>query len=156
MPECTCRGGNPNCRKCGGWGWIGDKIWERRAPDHSGALSPRHAPISGRKKGKKAPRNHACPFCARKFASINHHVNAAHPDRWEEYIALEGVKEKLAKANLYSCEICGKLVGRLKRHMKKEHGVNDEQLVLQAKSVSADKRIMSLPFGQLGRLTDAR
>jgi|AACY02.2.fsa_nt_gi hypothetical protein len=24
MPECSCRGGNPNCFKCGGWGWIGD------------------------------------------------------------------------------------------------------------------------------------
>ena len=23
MPECTCRGGNPHCFKCGGWGWIG-------------------------------------------------------------------------------------------------------------------------------------
>lgn len=30
MPECTCRGGNPNCYKCGGWGWLGDEIGQRR------------------------------------------------------------------------------------------------------------------------------
>ena len=26
MPECSCGGANPNCFKCGGWGWIGDPI----------------------------------------------------------------------------------------------------------------------------------
>lgn len=26
MPECTCKGRNPSCCYCGGWGWIGDQI----------------------------------------------------------------------------------------------------------------------------------
>jgi hypothetical protein len=45
MPECSCRGTNPNCFKCGGWGWLGDEIAQRR-------VNPDHHPLSP---GKSAP-----------------------------------------------------------------------------------------------------
>lgn len=43
MPECTCRGTNPNCFKCGGWGWLGDDIAKHRGGGHELAPSlPNH------------------------------------------------------------------------------------------------------------------
>lgn len=45
MPECSCRGTNPNCFKCGGWGQLGDEIAQQR-------VNPDHHPLSP---GKSAP-----------------------------------------------------------------------------------------------------
>lgn len=47
MPECSCRGANPNCFKCGGWGRIDDDVGK-----HRGGLST--LPVAGAKGNWKA------------------------------------------------------------------------------------------------------
>lgn len=67
--ECSCRGANPNCFKCGGWGWIGDKIYEDR-----GDLTDLANDVS---KPKLIVR---CPHCGARVSlrRINRHLRKIH------------------------------------------------------------------------------
>lgn len=52
MAECSCRGANPDCFKCGGWGRIGDDIG-----NHRGGLST--LPVSAASGKWKADKNNS-------------------------------------------------------------------------------------------------
>ena len=125
MPECTCRGGNPNCFKCGGWGWIGDDIFKHRAPPSSGSLSPGKS-VQGKRNKRKAARNIPCPYCKKKVANLDNHVSVTHPNEWSRYAELYNVKSKLLSNNISRCAECGALVKSIDKHLARVHGIESE------------------------------
>ena len=68
-----------------------------------------------------------CPYCTKYYtknvANLDHHVSISHPEVWQEYEKLEGVRERLDKANLTQCSKCGVLVKKMDEHLLKMHGV---------------------------------
>lgn len=125
MPECTCRGGNPNCFKCGGWGWVGDDISKHRARPYSGPLSPGKTARAKRKE-RKAARNIPCPYCNKKVSNLDRHVSVTHADEWLQYAELDHVRSKLISNNLKRCVVCGALVNRIDKHLARVHGIEAE------------------------------
>lgn len=73
---CSCRGGNPTCFKCGGWGYI-DSIGNGRA-----APGPATLPISSgksRKTKKKQTRLLVvCPECKVQTTRLTKHLRKVH------------------------------------------------------------------------------
>lgn len=125
MPECTCRGGNPNCFKCGGWGWIGDGISKHRASASSGPLLPGKS-VRVRTSKRKTARNIPCPYCKKKVANLDHHVSVTHPNEWSQYAELDNVKSNLIAKKLIRCFKCGALVRSIEKHLQKAHGIEEE------------------------------
>ena len=79
--QCSCSGNNPNCFKCGGWGYI-DSIGEGRA-----SAGPAGAPSSSREGGgfvaiprsqQKARRLRACPVCGVLVRKLEKHARTVH------------------------------------------------------------------------------
>ena len=125
MPECTCRGGNPNCFKCGGWGWIGDDISKHRASRSFGPMSLGKS-VRGESRKRKAARNIPCPYCKKKVANLDHHVSVTHPNEWSQYAELDNVKSNLISKELNRCVECGALVRNIEKHLANVHGVESE------------------------------
>lgn len=134
MPECTCRGGNPNCSKCGGWGWLGDSISAHRAPPKSGPLSPVKSAkyeIQRRKsearakrlamRAKKLANAVTCPFCSKKVNDLDMHVSVVHDDKWAKYVSFETVKTRIKGKGLKRCKKCGALFHNIEKHVEKVH-----------------------------------
>ena len=124
MPECTCRGGNPNCFKCNGWGWIGGYIHTS-----SSSLSSNKSihSISENRKTVQRPL-YSCCYCNKKVANLDHHVSVTHPNEWLQYSALANVKNSLHAQQLSRCVECGALVRNIniKNHLEKIHGLMSE------------------------------
>ena len=138
MPECTCRGLNPKCFKCGGWGWIGDEIGDHASelddpflPPSQGKPQQKAKPTTREPKTEKIPtplrqviesivRFPYCPYCDKKFNvyCLDHHVSRYHIDKWEEYSKKPEVIKRLKIALLQRCEKCGDLVKNLSKHVK--------------------------------------
>lgn len=124
MPECTCRGGNPNCFKCGGWGQIGNG-----AINSLIKISSKITGQENNKKSKSAQRTlHACYFCNKKFANLDQHISMAHPDEWLKYTKLDNinVENNLTKQKLKRCSECGVFMRNIVGHMAKVHGIFSE------------------------------
>lgn len=76
MPECTCRGANPNCFKCGGWGWLGDQVARNRAGRLDVRVSPTRSPKKKRRKSLAGPNGlQKSP----QAVALAHSPNSAHP-----------------------------------------------------------------------------
>jgi hypothetical protein len=99
MSECSCRGSNPNCFKCGGWGQLGDEIAQQRVnPDHS-PLSPGTS-----KSQKKVSRQkmEKCEYCKKVFPSnmLNRHLKKRHRKRTKTVsINSESIEKNLPEDN---------------------------------------------------------
>src|SRR5665647_1739546 len=127
MPECTCRGTNPNCYKCGGWGWIGDPVVKNQGepPVPTGPPAPPPSrPSRNLKSKEKAKKNKECPYCNNTLANLDRHVAVSHPDKWVEYANTpEGIKRSEyyvgKKINVYPtyCPYCKKMVYNLDLHI---------------------------------------
>ena len=74
MRKCTCRGGNPVCAFCGGWGEIPGKPIKANTPPKIPKPSLVHI---------------ICPYCQKlvKFSILDNHVREIHNDKWDKYIA---------------------------------------------------------------------
>lgn len=125
MPKCSCLGKNPDCFKCGGWGWIGDNIHENRRLDDP-------LKFSSTKKGNKSIRDKSCPYCSRVLANLHHHVSVVHVDKWNDYLKESNVNDWLKDNNRERCIICGNLVKKLEKHFRKKHSI--EQCVNEARN----------------------
>lgn len=57
MPDCSCRGTNPNCCRCGGWGFFGDELSNQTVKDNvytgEGKKVKRKKITKGRKQKKR-------------------------------------------------------------------------------------------------------
>ena len=71
---CTCRGGNPNCFRCGGWGYI-DGIGKGRASPGLASTGKLGAIRSGRRKAFKV-----CPVCGQSVMKLEKHLKKVHSD----------------------------------------------------------------------------
>lgn len=120
MPECTCRGGNPNCYKCGGFGWIGSDLYRSPVSVSAGKS------VRGKKK-RNVVGNVTCPYCKKKVVNLDHHVSTVHPDNWSNYAELNNLNSKLISADLNRCAECGAFVRKLDEHLVRVHGMNLEK-----------------------------
>lgn len=124
---CSCQGTNPNCFKCGGWGYL-DRIGVRRV-----VAEPAGDPASGlmRRKArlKKKPRTalfsastgvprqkHQCPHCGIHVVKLAKHIKKVHPDH-----------QAVSKPS--GCVVCPHCAAhvkecRLVRHISRVHGAN--------------------------------
>lgn len=125
MPACTCHGRNPNCFKCGGWGWIGDSIWENRALDDSETF------FQINKKRTKKRKKIQCPYCPKKVRNLTHHVSVSHDDKWYEFSKISYVEELLK--NKKRCGLCGTILNKknFEKHINKNHKVQDSEVKSQ-------------------------
>lgn len=123
MPKCSCLGKNPDCFKCGGWGWIGDKIHENRRLDDP-------LKYCSSNKRNKSIRDKSCAYCSGVFANLHHHISVVHADKWNDYLKESNVNDWLNENNLERCIICGALVKKLEKHFRKKHSI--EQCVNEA------------------------
>lgn len=143
--QCSCLGGNPNCFKCGGWGYI-DAISAGRI-----SAGPVGAPLNrnwGGRPGKKGQQGKGsqkikpaqqpkmilmpkpvemkqpiklaqkglCPHCGVRFAQLHQHILKTHTGQF----TLPHKKKK----NLCICSACKALVkeSNLSQHMRRIHG----------------------------------
>jgi hypothetical protein len=110
MPECSCRGTNPNCFKCGGWGWLGDEIAQQR-------VNPDHHPLSP---GKSAPQKTV--RLQRKVLRIS-----------------DPPKNKISKTpkKMVTCHYCKAVLrlNRLNRHLKNIHGLDKKTVSGRSKII---------------------
>ena len=123
MPECSCRGINPDCFRCGGWGWIGDQTAERRGGKPALPQIRTPAGKTLRAKRRKKPRQ-TCPYCSGAFSDVQLHVSKEHAEKWDQYLsdpsnakALRLRSGKLRKR----CHLCGHLTSKIDRHYKTKH-----------------------------------
>ena len=125
MPECTCRGRNPDCFKCGGWGWIGDNISKnRKRPSGLVSLSPGNSVTRKKKKKYMIFKKGPCPYCnTKKVVNLDRHVSISHPNKWAQYAQQTNVMDRLSYNNLNRCIECGVLVEKIEKHLKKVHGI---------------------------------
>jgi len=121
MPACTCHGRNPDCFKCGGWGWVGDSIGESRAPYSEVSFQPKNR--KNKKRRKRSPANIQCPYCPKKVRNLTHHVSMSHYDKWNEFSNISYVKELLK--NKKRCGLCGTILNEknYEKHIYKQHKV---------------------------------
>ena len=112
MEQCSCLGKNPDCFRCGGWGY---------RKKHIVASPTKIRRIGGSKRARK-PRNKICPYCTKKVRAIDLHVSKEHDDQWDEYFERAEVKLRLEKNNLKRCQICKIFVKNLDKHLRKKHG----------------------------------
>jgi predicted type IV restriction endonuclease len=76
---CTCLGVNPDCAKCGGWGYI-DEIGENLAsPDTPSQAPPLTPSKPKRRTSSRPPGRFVCPECGVLVAKIVRHRNKWHP-----------------------------------------------------------------------------
>ena len=99
--QCSCFGGNPNCFKCGGWGYI-DALSAGRI-----STSPAGAPLVPKRKVR-------CPNCGARVAQLHQHIQRMHSGQLKVH----------EKADLCICTFCKAPVkeSNLSRHMKRVHG----------------------------------
>lgn len=82
MPECTCRGLNPDCFKCGGWGWINDPILKHKTKPP--VRKTPHAELSSKPSGKmrkskeEEENKTPCPHCGEKVINLGYHIKYKH------------------------------------------------------------------------------
>lgn len=69
---CTCRGGNPSCFRCGGWGYL-DGIGKGRASPGPTSVRTSHIML-GRSRGKLE----ICPICKIGVKRLKKHLLRAH------------------------------------------------------------------------------
>jgi hypothetical protein len=131
MPECTCRGTNPDCFKCGGWGWIGDPV----VKDQGKAPVPTGPPAELSSKTLKNVKNknkhitiRQCPYCGNNVTNLDRHVAILHKNKWGEYAKTSNRKKLLeyyAHEKEYSkrkhCPHCGIKVLNLDNHIRFTH-----------------------------------
>jgi hypothetical protein len=112
--QCSCGGSNPNCYKCGGWGYI-DRIGQGRASDGP-AGTPGHSPTRrmSRKAARVAPVLIRCPHCGVKVQGIGKHLKKSH-----------GIQapEAPPRAGLVKCPSCTSFVreDRIALHIQRVH-----------------------------------
>ena len=97
MPQCDCLGGNPDCYKCGGWGWIGDDIQRHRMGDMTTDTRVR------------------CPYCEKMVNNPDLHVSQVHREKCEEYLL------KISPRTPKRCSMCGDFVIDLMQHYDRVH-----------------------------------
>lgn len=112
--QCSCGGNNPNCYKCGGWGYI-DRIGQGRASD-----GPAGTPSSSRSRRKSpkparvSPTLVRCPHCGMTVRRIDKHLKKVHGAQ---------ASEVTPQAGLVKCPHCPSFVreDRLNRHFQRVH-----------------------------------
>lgn len=145
--KCSCNGGNPNCYKCNGWGYIEQKSPE--AKQQNVFLSRRdqlyYSPKEKRdtnitlnnlprlKKKKKHQVNNIigtinCPFCSRKFTDVRgliSHVRSKHINVFASFIASDTVTSfhQIYYPEMEICDICGMFVKNLRKHKFRSHSI---------------------------------
>lgn len=128
MPECSCRGTNPNCFKCGGWGLIGDEIAQQRVnPDHLPLSSPGK---STRKKNKKR-------VVKRKKLRIS-----------------GPLKTRNIFENMATCIYCKAVLrpNNLNRHLKIVHGLNESLVSVFSSKITKE----SLPKANVKKTSNKK
>jgi len=130
MTECTCRGGNPNCYRCGGWGLL-DRIGEGRASAGPAGARKQPATKPNRSRVKKKPNANVrerptvlttqqCPRCGCAVKKLSRHIAKVHFD------GNPNVAHKMSPDEATSCPICGVPVKkiRLVKHLARVHNSN--------------------------------
>lgn len=112
MRECTCGGTNPNCYKCGGWGWLGDDVAEHRGNTNE-LLPPFQTPLPKTKKKRAAgiarkEQNYQDGERSPKRKATESKRNLHHPTTNEAEIQCPFCRVKVRK-------------GRLGTHLRKAH-----------------------------------
>jgi hypothetical protein len=138
MPECSCRGTNPNCFKCDGWGRLGDEIAQQRVnPDHLPLSPGKSAPqkivrlqrkvlrISDPQKNRtpKASKKMVTCYCKAVLSvnSLDRHLENAHR-LGKEVISI--FRRKVIKDNL-SVDNVKKTLNNKKRNISNENEIDD-------------------------------
>ena len=76
MPRCSCLGKNPDCFRCGGWGWVGDSVSRNRSTyEYKKTSLLKERKISDlpniKKKKKKGPKI-SCLYCSKWVRNLDH------------------------------------------------------------------------------------
>jgi hypothetical protein len=131
MPECTCRGTNPDCFKCGGWGWIGDPIVkdQGKAPVPTGPPAELSSITLYNVKNKtKHITIRKCSYCGNNVTNLDRHIANYHKSKWEEYAKTDKkrkILEYYATVKTYNkskcCPHCGVKVLNLENHIRFAH-----------------------------------
>jgi hypothetical protein len=114
MPECSCRGTNPNCFKCGGWGWLGDGIAQQRVnPDHSSLSPGKHTSQKYKERGFK-----------RKKLKIS-----------------DPLKTRKMFENMATCIYCKAVLrpNNLNRHLEKVHGLDELSVYVFSSKITKER-----------------
>lgn len=122
--RCSCNGGNPQCFRCGGWGYLYEKISNTLSQPgviglDNGIRRTKPPKYWEQKKPKKAKK--PCPFCQRQVRGMANHVLSNHPEELEKYIEIPEVKSWIETNGLKPCFKCGIFVPNIAKHMKKKH-----------------------------------
>src|SRR5665648_134181 len=131
MPECTCRGLNPDCFKCEGRGWIDDPIVKHQGKppvptkDPPAELSSKPSGNSKNKKIELTP----CPYCKEKVINLGYHIRYKHKN------ILTKEEERKHKE-----EEARKLQGPYRRIMEKRRAKRKEEETLNRKGEEERKQ----------------
>lgn len=124
MKECACRGRNPDCFMCSGFGMIKDN------DSIAGIYIKNKKPKL--KKGKNNKCKKLCPFCNKLVNDVTNHVSQCHPDKWVDYGKTLNGKVPIR------CDICGVIVKNLAKHVRKVHEAKINEKIRLKKLASLD------------------
>lgn len=147
--QCSCMGQNPNCYKCGGWGYI-DAIGKGRASD--GAAGAPAASVKSKKKKGKARPTVVCPQCGSLVERLTRHLRKAHPAPKPPAPSPVPGLVPLSKSDqgLVVCPHCRCSVkaSRLSKHIARVHSgieTNSVQKKHRSHRVEGDSRDTQIP-----------
>lgn len=127
--KCTCNGGNPNCYKCGGWGYV--KVETKWA--HGQYLREVRSSLGGpsgivsntpKRPRKRKNRTTPCPFCKKMLSGIPgliSHVKHCHYSQIEEFRDSDIVKKYCISRSVRICHVCNTFVKDLDGHLRWKH-----------------------------------
>lgn len=124
---CACGGKNPNCFRCGGWGYLGENITKSRGEGGTGIvrLNAKSFYLGTRLiKNRKPPKSTSCPYCTKKVSDISglvSHVRHSHTDKLNEFIETPLVEDYQKTNDIILCRECFVFVKKIERHLIHKH-----------------------------------
>lgn len=128
---CSCQGANPNCFKCGGWGYI-DSISAGRisaGPAEASSRGVASKSRGARRRVTSAPQQHIasatlrtlevplerCPVCNRDTANLKEHLRLIHPN----------TRNPMPRPGFALCTHCGCHVkaSKMQTHLREAHAL---------------------------------
>lgn len=89
MKQCSCKGNNTNCIRCGGSGTIkgslGKNLVEKvEIPKAHAPMKPYDPVLLKTLHAPKAIKA-SCPYCATMVNNLSLHVSQVHCDKWDDF-----------------------------------------------------------------------